>query len=754
MRPRVWGAAAILALLLLPARALGVPAGPALLHERAARVAQLQNRPPFMAQPLLVSGTDAYRRGEYLYQDYLFDDHGADTVPGLGSSATWASAPLFSPTAGDVLYPADRRFAGDAADLVEFRIRPTARAIVYRLTFAAPSAPGTVVAGIGIDSRHRGGSPVPWPFGAGVSSPGLDRFITVWGTGAAVTQLPSGQTLRLPAEAVRWDARRAQMTISVPRTIMNPRGATWRYVAGTGLWDGQGWAPVGPGTSPQPERLVSGNPLLGASSVLNLAFRFHEPVSKTPVVNGTAYTTSPGVGNWFEDGQAHELAAHSTGGDFADVDFGALTRHVHRFVHPPGRVQARIYGSRLRIPAGVDHSSFPEFGGALQPYLVRLPPSYRAGHRAAVLFALHPSNGGYAVFNVFMPGWGRELGDERQSLVVTPLSRGLDGPDPVSGAFTGAAEADFFEMWADLARHFSLDSARVTVGGYSLGGYAAYALAETWPDLFADVFSVVGAPPANGMNTNLLGNLRWVGVMAWNQADDSEVPYSDASAAATGLTTLGLRHEAWTFPAGGHLAPALRDDWRPTVPFIDRFRLVRQPARIDLRVYPGLDDTRYGLIHDHAYWISRLRVARASQHGDVRAVSRALGRGDPKPVTYSGRSAAGGSPALVAGVRWNGLPRARRANALRLWLSQIVGLRIDGHRARLRGGRRLAISVDTDRRVRIRVDLRVCRAAKIRFAGRGRRATIRRRRRYIVLVVHPGVSTIMISGCRRRRGGR
>ena len=63
----------------LPTVRSGQPAGPPLLYAKAPHVPQLGVRAPFHAPPLLVSGTDAYRGGEYLYQDYLFDDHGADT---------------------------------------------------------------------------------------------------------------------------------------------------------------------------------------------------------------------------------------------------------------------------------------------------------------------------------------------------------------------------------------------------------------------------------------------------------------------------------------------------------------------------------------------------------------------------------------------------------------------------------------------------------------------------------------------------
>jgi Prolyl oligopeptidase family len=720
--------------------------GPALLYSPPPRVPQLSVSAPFHAAPLLVSGTDAYRRGEYLYQDYLFDDHGADTVPGSGSSALWGSMPLFAPTAGDVLYPTDSRFYGDAADLVELRMRVVGGAIVYRVTFGAPTAAGTVVAGIGIDTHPSGASAgvaVAWPYDAGVSSPGLDWFITAWGSGGTLTRMSDGHRVPL---AVGWNQTRAQMTIRVPLSLMNPGRAVWRYVAGTGLWDGRGWTPVVPGASPQASQPVSGSPIVGAPAVFNLAFRFHEPVAfsqlsgGTPMPQlsgGTPYTTAPGIGNWFEDGQARWLSERTTGDDYADVDFGALARGADAWVHAPGRVQARIYGSRFSIPPGVNHDAFPEFGGALQPYLVRLAPGYRPGHPAPVLFALHASNSNYELYNVFMPNWGRELGDERDSFVVTPLARGLDGPDPVSGAFTGAAEADFFETWADFARHFTIDRSRVVLSGYSLGAYAAYALAETWPDLFARVFSVVGAPPSNGMNTELLGNLRWVPLLAWNQADDSEVPYTDARTAEAALTALGLRHEWWTFPAGGHLAPALRDDWSPAVQWLGDPRVVRDPDRVDLGVFPALDDRRFELVHDHAYWVSGVRVARGASHGSLSVRSLAFGLGDAPAVEYSGTGSSGGSAALIHGVRWGPVPRTARSNTLQLTLSGVSRLVVAGAGARLRGDRRLVVRVSTNVRATVIVVLHAC----------------GRRQRRVRIVAMPGVRAFAVApvSCARLR---
>ena len=55
--------------------------GPALLYWKPAVAPQLTNAGVWHARPILVSGATAYRDGEFLYQDFLYDDHGAHEVP-------------------------------------------------------------------------------------------------------------------------------------------------------------------------------------------------------------------------------------------------------------------------------------------------------------------------------------------------------------------------------------------------------------------------------------------------------------------------------------------------------------------------------------------------------------------------------------------------------------------------------------------------------------------------------------------------
>src|SRR5436190_7911394 len=544
----------------LPSVSSGEPPGPPLLHESPPASPVLSVHAPFAASPLLASGTDAYRDGEYIYQDYLFDDRGADTVPGPGTrveNGRNASAP----TAGDVMYPTADRYGGNAADLVEFRVKQLPDSIVYRVTLNTARAADTTVVGIGIDTDRSGGAPVEWPYAAGISSPGLDRFITAWGTGGALTSFSGGLAAPLPAGAVSMDPASNQMTIRVPRSMMDPGNATWRYVAGVGLWSGAAWKPVPAVVQPTADQAASGSPVAAAPAVYNLAFRFNEPQ-----MAGAAppYTTFPGIGNWFEDRQASLLSQRTTGDFHADIDFGKLAAGASAWLHRPGRVQARIFASRFEPYEGV-RAGFPGYGTELQPYILVVPPSYSPNQPARLTLALHSGDATYTQFAVNDPHLYDELGDQRRSLVLTPFARGPDTQ------YTGVGEADVFEAWADVARHFALDSESVALTGYSFGGYGAYRLGVHYPDLFGRAFTGVGlpgiqgwappAPPEPGgeiSNTyQLVENVRGVPYLDWAQATDEINPYSGVRALADRFDALGLRNELWTFTSGDHFLLAI-----------------------------------------------------------------------------------------------------------------------------------------------------------------------------------------------------
>src|SRR6476646_417308 len=139
MRPATRMAAAVVGTLALagpasPAVASARP-GPDILYAPAPRAPQLENAGVWKAAPILVSGATAYRDGEFLYQDFLFDDHGAAGTGDDPNDPFNQVENMFAPKHGTLSYPTNTAtYANNAADLVELRVKPLADATALRVT--------------------------------------------------------------------------------------------------------------------------------------------------------------------------------------------------------------------------------------------------------------------------------------------------------------------------------------------------------------------------------------------------------------------------------------------------------------------------------------------------------------------------------------------------------------------------------------------------------------------------------------------
>src|SRR2546423_1775617 len=194
----------------LPSVASGHSPGPDALYGPQADAPQLQNGAPFKAAPILVSGAQAYRDGEWLYQDFLYDDHGAfgskDNNAPIGPNAF-----LFSPTAGTYTYPTDPVYANNAADLVELRVKPLADATAFRVTLNTLKDASRTAFTIALGDSD---AAQVWPHGAGISSP-ASLFLTVHGATAELLDAASGNA-KTPAPTATVDLPRRQITVPVP----------------------------------------------------------------------------------------------------------------------------------------------------------------------------------------------------------------------------------------------------------------------------------------------------------------------------------------------------------------------------------------------------------------------------------------------------------------------------------------------------------------------------------------------------------
>src|SRR3954471_24082028 len=193
----------------LPSVSSGHRPGPDALYRPAATAPQLENAAPWAAKPLLISGAAAYRSGEFLYQDFLYDDHGAGGVTDPTDPFNPAVF-LFSPKKGTVTYPTDAAFANNAADLVELRVKPLADSTAFRVTVNTlkdPARTGFTIA-LGTSGVAR-----TWPHGAAVRSPAA-LFLTVHGSSAELRDAATN-TVKAPASTASVDLRRRQYDVRV-----------------------------------------------------------------------------------------------------------------------------------------------------------------------------------------------------------------------------------------------------------------------------------------------------------------------------------------------------------------------------------------------------------------------------------------------------------------------------------------------------------------------------------------------------------
>jgi hypothetical protein len=118
---------------------------------------------------------------------------------------------------------------------------------------------------------------------------------------------------------------------------------------------------------------------------------------------------------------------------------------------------------------------------------------------------------------------------------------------------------------------------------------------------------------------------------------------------------------------------------------------------------PAADRPELGLVHDHAYWVSHLRVRDESgdpnsdpARGEIDARSLTHGLGDPTTALVLTPSSGPPVPSLVRGTRWTGTPQVAPENALEVTLENVGQGRIDGRRAGLKGDGPLRIEITSD----------------------------------------------------------
>jgi hypothetical protein len=587
--------------------------GPKLLYSKPAKSPQLANAGIWKAKPILVSGTTAYRRGEFLYQDYLYDDNGARETPDPNDPRTAGN--LFSKPNGTYTYPTAKGYNNNAADFVELRVKPLRRATAFRVTLNTLVDPAKVAFSIGI-ARRADRKLREFPFGANVRAP-AKLFVTVH---------PSGKRLVANHRAtVKVLRKRRQIELRIPHRTWNPKRRTVRMWAGVGLWDAANKRylppPAGSGTATKP------------AAFYNVAFRTKEAVQKptegTNVLENAAW--------WRDREQGTALAAGDISALHADVSFRKLARRVHDDSRVPRKgAMDRIFATHFELAQGADFSQSclqsaadcpGQYQGRLQPYAIYIPKKARPARGYGLTLLMHSLSANY---NQYLGTRNQSQFGERDTgtIVITPESRGPDENYENYGA------ADVFDVWADVARLYKLDPDVTVTTGYSMGGVGSFKLGSQFPDLFARAQPTVGFET----NPNVLASLRNVPVLMWNNNGDELANDALYNSTAAKLDSLGYRYELDAFrpcanPAcsplfPNHLQLAVNDQFKPAADFLGSATVERNPAHVTYVLEPTRNHPELGLVGDHAYWVSGLKLRDPGSSGQIDAVSHGRGASD------------------------------------------------------------------------------------------------------------------------------
>ena len=446
--------------------------------------------------------------------------------------------------------------------------------------------------------------------------PAADHFVTFSGSFATVTD-SRGRRERLRKPGVNMTEN--ALEVDVPwRSLPATRGRTVTLYVVTGLLDPatRGYRQVPAG---QPTASAPGGGLPGSTAVFDAGFDPDEVFSRA-------------IGShWGEERQSAALAGRDVSELGHTVHLSELeTQLTDAYTPAPGRFYDRIFrsaqdygeGITLKNPSGnnAGGSPDPQFLSPYQPYGLYLPQNYTPGSPTPLLLNGHSLDVNHNEYQAVSPNLFNQLGDERSSIVFTPLARGMDT------WYIDSGFEDVLEAWADVRANYTVDDDRTHITGYSMGGYMTYRMGLLMPDRFASASPYVGppayqlwAPPAPpqpagaytvaGHTTRIVENGLDLPFEINNGGVDELVPAAGAQQQAQAFRTAGNQHLFYFYPSSDHFALILADEWGHTRDWMDRFPSRNlEPTEVRYRRYPSMDLPQHGLRFDGAYWVDGMVV--------------------------------------------------------------------------------------------------------------------------------------------------
>jgi pimeloyl-ACP methyl ester carboxylesterase len=601
-----------------------------------------------------------------------------------------------APPRGTYTYPSGAA-ARNGADIFRVAIGLTETHTWWRVDWNTLLDPSVPIALFTFDTDRGQVATDQWPAGAGVRSAGIDLALLVSAAGARLIDLTTHTST--PIEHTVDVASRSFLA-QIPRTLVDPTG-TWsvRLVAGLANDAGDGFADV-PGIR---------GALPGQPNVYNVAFRTHEQEKAH-------------LNFWSDQAQAAAL----TDGDVTQFSLAVPWEDLGDRATTDEPVvrgtSTRWYVSSVELGQGVAEtnvlSTEPQFLGRVQPYSVCLPATYAPGRKLPLTLLLHSLALGQNQFAAIDPRLLHQVCDGRDSVVATPLARGP------SCWYFDEGELDVWEVWARVAEQLRTDPNRTVIAGYSMGGYAAYKLGLTYPEVFAQAVVLAGPPtcgvrllpdvdiPADldpnshcareGETWPLLVNGRWLPFVIAHGVLDELVPITSVLPQVLELDRLGYRYRFSVYPFEDHIAWVLEDKFNDPISHMGTGLRQGDPGHITFAWYPQLVRHDLGIGPHQLWWLSELTAdpQTTATRGAIASVdARSYARPDPTRTTRRHRGFEPDldlSPGLYTENLWRIGPAVDPLPYLTLKLTRVAGLAVDVARAGLASLPASAINIITD----------------------------------------------------------
>ncbi|HET8882047.1 MAG TPA: prolyl oligopeptidase family serine peptidase [Solimonas sp.] len=571
-------------------------------------------------RPAHLAGTAHYDRGEWIYEDYPWTAYGA------ASPATAAVYQLLDGL-GDIVDPVQRVPGGlafflaqagagplvDEADLSELRLAVRGDRLHVMARTTSMRTPVRTALLLLFDTG-RSGAAVTVPFGSGLSTRAADTAALVTAGGTRVVDLLSGDQTDLPALADPAGYINL-LTTSLPiASVGMPGAGQVRLVAATGLVQAGRY------------EFESGG---SAGPLAKVVPRFDVPVQST-----------------YDRRQALALAAHDVDRFFVTVSLDRMRAGDSERLLPGIGYSVRTY------LAPEARSSEGGSDGILRQYGLYVPQGYADDPVPATLLLRGSSMTAHGLAAI-TPGLFQNLGDDNGAIIISPCGR-----SPFD-LFQGPVYLDTLQALDDAEALLAIDRDRVTVAGYSMGGYATYMFAATRPERFAGAFVIEGPVGGNRPATALLimpdvvpslANLLHTPIEIFQGDIDANVPIIHALAAVRRLRSLGFRYRFNLLLANTHFSPGLQNDYSIGARYLKGLRRVSEPARVlysrSMPYEHAVDTasntdlpaagTSVGLSFDDAWFVHDLQAVdpvNGTATVDVRTLSRADGAVTPVVTT-------------------------------------------------------------------------------------------------------------------------